>query len=342
MREEQDELVTLEGRVIGDAEARSPVVTAALVVGDSELPFDHRAAFEIELASGRRVTIEPAKTSVIRPERKVTGPWRELAKHPVRPTGDFHPDGHVKLSGEWIVPGERIAVIGYVTGHDFVPETGTHREAPERQVSLVRAIAIGVGDDAADDVKKAIKDREKTIANARKPKAPPSSTKWAWLSIFAVVAAVLFVIIDRRTHAQTLGLALATSIFALLFFWRASPTQHFPGGAVDEGEVTDPGTMVGLMTVLLAPIVILLFFLAGTDEPGKRNGMTNAGWLMLGLFPLFRIVMAVIAKPRAENGAQVLLPASPLRRWILILGLLATWIASLALAVPHMSGDGIT
>ncbi len=333
MREGQDELITLEGRVLGDPDARSPVVTAALVVGDGELPIEHRASFELELASGRRVTIEPAKNPVIRPERKVTAPWRELEQHPVRPTGDFHPDGHVKLRGEWLVPGERIAVTGYVKGHDFVPETGTHREAPERQVSLVRAIAIGVGDDAAGDVKKAMKDREKAIAEARKPKAPPSSTKWAWLSIL---------IIDQRTHAQTLGLALATSIFALLFFWRASPTQHFPGGAIEVGEVTDPGTMVGLMTVLLAPIVIMLFFLAGTDEPGKRNGMTNAGWLMLGLFPLFRIVMALIAKPRAENGAQVLLPASPIRRWILILGLLATWIASLALAVPHMSGDGMT
>jgi uncharacterized membrane protein YphA (DoxX/SURF4 family) len=337
---EQDELVTIAGTVLGEPSDRSPIVTAVLIVGDGELPLEHRQAFDIETADGRRITIEPAKNPVLRPVRKASGPWREIGQHPARPTGDFHPDGHLKLRGEWIVPGEPIVVVGYAKEYDFVPDTGSHRAAPERQISLVRAIAIGVGDDAADDVKKAIKDRDKAIADAAKPKRPLDSTKWAWLTIIAVIVAVLFVIIDRRTQAQTLGLGLATTIFALLFFWRASPTEHFPGGAIDEDEVTDPGTMVGFMTILFLPIVIVLFFLAGTDEPGKRNGVTNAGWLMMGLFPLFRIVMGVIAKPRAENGSQVLLPASPLRRWILILGLIATWIASLALAVPHLSGDG--
>ncbi len=110
----QDELITLTGKVVGAASDRSPIVKAALVVGDNELPLEHRADFEIETTDGRRVTIEPANNSVIRPERTVTGSWRELGQHPARPTGDFHPDGHVKLRGEWIVPGEPLSVTGYV------------------------------------------------------------------------------------------------------------------------------------------------------------------------------------------------------------------------------------
>lgn len=337
MREQRDELVTIEGIVVGAATDRSPVVTAALVIADGALPIEHRASFDVELRDGRRVTIEPAKNPVIRPTRKHAGPWRELEHHPVRPTGDFHPDGHVKLRGEWIVPGEPVVVVGYVKEHEFVPETGGHREAPERQVALVRAIAIGVGEDAAADVKKAVKDREREIEARATPKPDASNTTWAWRALGAFVLAALFVFVELRWHSGTTGLALTCVIFGLLFGWRASPTQMFPGGAVDKDEVTDPGTMVGFLGILLVPLVIVLFLVGGAE---KRDGVASAGWIMLGLFPIGRIVLGMLAKPRAEAGSQVELPASAIRRWILVLGLIATWIAAIALVAPHVSGDG--
>lgn len=342
MREKKDELVTLAGRVVGATTDRSPIVTAALIVGDGELPLEHRQAFVLETDDGRRIEIEPAKNPVLRPVRKEAGAWRTLENlHPTQPTGDFHPDGHVKLRGEWLVPGERVVVIGYVKEHDFVPDTGGHRQAPERQISRVRAIAVGCGDDPVDAAKDAMKARDKAIEEAGQPKPEVGAAKFTAYAIIAVAIAGLFVVLDRALHTETIGLALATSIFALLFFWRASPVVHVPGGAVDDEEVTDPGTMLGFNLLLMIPITIMLFWLGGDPtEPGKRNGITNAGWLMMGLFPLWRIAVALISKPRAEKGSQVLLPASAIRRWILILGLVAIWIATLVMVAPYWKGDG--
>jgi hypothetical protein len=337
LAEQVDELVTIEGTVIAGL---SPVVTAALIVGDSELPIERRDTFTLLAKDGRRIEIEPAKNPVMRPLRKVSGPWREISEHPVRPTGDFYPDGHVKLRGEWLVPGESIVVIGYVKAHDFVPDTGGHRDAPERQISLVRAIAIGVGDDAADDAKQAMKDRERDIAKRAKPKSPPKSTGYAWLAIVALVWAALLVFVDRSGEAETLGLALTSLIFALLLSWRALPTEKFPGGAVDDEEVADPNTMLWFNAVVYLPVVLILFWLGGGEEPGKRNGITNAGWILLGALPLWKVSIGLLAKPRAVNGSQIELPANRAWRWIIVFGLFATWIASLVMGIPFMSADG--
>ena len=337
--------MTLAGRVAGSALDPSPLVTAALIVGDGELPLEHRATFVLETDDGRRIDIEPAKNPVLRPVRKEAGPWRQIEQHPARPTGDFHPDGHVKLRGEWIVPGERVVVIGYVKEHDFVPDTGGHRHAPERQISRVRAIAIGCGDDPADAANDAMRAREKRIEeqleSAMQLEPKSSAGAYAVFAIVAAVTSVLLVVFDRARQTQTFGLAMTGAIFALLFLWRSSPVELVPGGAVDEEEVTDPNTMVWFHVVLMIPLTLVLFWLGGDEaEPGKRNGITNAGWILLGPIPIWKIGFAMLSKPRAEKGSQAQLPIQPWRRWLLLLGLLAIWIASIVMAVPYFEGDG--
>ena len=186
----RDELVTIEGTVDG---ALVPFVDAVIEAG-GEVPIEHRANFALVTNDAQRITIELAKNPHVRPTRKVHGTWSEIQQHVVKPIGDFHPELRVTLRGEWIEPGERICVIGYAKAHDFVPDTGTHREAPERRLSLVRAIAIGVGDDALKHAKKAFDERAKNIDARSKPRETASNTHVAWLLIACFALAIFLVL----------------------------------------------------------------------------------------------------------------------------------------------------
>jgi hypothetical protein len=334
-----DELVTIDGRVDGDATGRAPYVNAALVVGgDGELPLGHREDFVVIAGDGKRVTIELAKNPVLEPARKASGAWSEMEKHPARPTGDFHPDGHVKLHGDWVLPGDAIRVIGYVKEHVFVPDTGGQREAPEQQISVVRAIAIGVGEEAAEDAKKAFERREREIEERKKPKPRPSDGKFTRAAILALFLGVaLFVIDFASARAGTAGFGLIAVICSLLFAWRAWPTIPFPGGAADEDDTMESGP-IAFVTMLLIVLTAAICF-AITGEARKRAGATAASWLLFGLFPLIQILRGMLAKPRATPGYQIHLPARPLHRFVLVLGLVATWIAALVMAIPSMTAD---
>lgn len=188
--------MTIDGVVAGDPDARAVFVNATFDAAGETSMLEHRDRFDVRTDDGARIVIELARHPVIRPERAVTGRWRTLAQHPVQPTRALQPDDRVALRGTWIAPGERVSVIGYAKEQEFVADSGGPREAPERQLRLVRAIAIGIGTHAVREAKRAYEQRLNEIAKrgVAQPHSRSPSIVWAKLIIVSFVIGVVLVV----------------------------------------------------------------------------------------------------------------------------------------------------
>lgn len=335
-------MVTLEGTIEDEPRAVYARVTIH-ASGAEDLTVERNAAkLTLRTAEGRRITVTCAPQMVAQPRRELAGPWRELVAHPVAPDGNFHPDGHVRMRGVWVVPGDRVCVIGEVTDEDFVPDTGGQREAPEREVSKVEVVAIGVGDDAAADARDALARYEK----AARPVAPkqPRDPRMIVLSVataLGVLAAGL-IGVDLATHAGTLGAGLTVAFSGLLFYWCAAPKlTHFPGGARDAegGDDNEPVPYAVVTSIVAIPCAAILAPFGDTE--GARNAGGAGGLVLIGILPLWKVWSAVLMKPRAVAGAQVMLPADATRRRIVLVGMLVVYLASVVVAIAggDFSGD---
>lgn len=330
----------VEGVVAGDSDVWCNL--AVIVPGrDDDVRHVRERELLILTADGRNVIVNANLAGEIRPERAIDGPWRELGQHPTRPPGTYHPDGHVKLKGRWIVPGDRIYVIGQATGHAFVPDTGGLRDAPQREVARIQAFAIGVGDDATNEAHEGLADMRKRAEQARK-RASPQRIPWPLVvSIAFFVAAAALFITEVITSAGLFGLGLTCVFNGLLCAWWASPLQMFPGGAWKpdhEDDTTPPLITMMATTGSLALTVPMMFFL---EDAAVRNAMSCMILMMVGVLVVGKLwLFGVLPKPRAEPGEQVHLPANKVMRWVLLVGLLVIVIVAAIIAFPGMSGMG--
>jgi hypothetical protein len=322
---EQGAEVTIAGTV--DVGERAPYVRARTVVhGVKDVEFSVTEELVVVTAEGTRIRVIAAE-AVVRPERDHADTWRRIRAHTTRPPGDFHLEGHVAIKGVWIAPGESVCVIGRATEHSFVEGTGGQRKAPVQAIAELAAIAIGVGKDrasAADEAREIYEEQRKIAI----------TLAWFAATISCFVAELMW------KHG-TLGLAVSCAFLGLSFMWWASPTKQFPGGASDSKAGGWDGAVVTLLLLfLIVPMVGFLVITA--SSPGARTLGGCAPIMLIGPLPIFMAWKAVLTRPRAVPGVQLELPAHRVARWALLVGLLALWIAALALCIPQISADGPT
>ncbi len=331
-------MITIDGTV-GDA-ARAPLVDASLVAaGDDERhPVRHRGELVVVTDDGRHIEVALPEDVVVRPSRTVRAPWHELRRHPARPEGSFHADGHVKLKGVWLLPGEPIRVIGAATAHEFVDDTGGPREAPRQQVRALAAVAIGAGDDSRDQADRAFREVEKRTRRGQRDGAMSPRIPTVGAIVFAV-AAVGLIALEIAKGRGTLGLGVSAAWLAALWTWWAVPHAPFPGGAHEKNGDDDVGPLSHaiLSTVLVLPVGVLFAILA--DAPAKKNAGGCAAIAMLGIWIVWSLWKGVLLRPRAVPGSQVYLPRDPVVRWAVLVVILLAFVASLVLAIPEMEGD---
>ena len=328
--------VTIDGTVTAEGAHAVYVDAKLLVAGAADQRLrDQRTKFAVRTAAGEKITVKFAAGASVQPERDAEGPWREIKQHPTHPTGDFHPDGFVRLRGSWLVPGEHVRVIGRVTEADFVPDTGGEREAPEQRVTAIEALAVGVGEDAAEQVI-AAKERYVEATTPAPARAKTDPRVWLVRATWSLsIASLVLIGLEPLAHAKTLGLGLTVGFCALLFVWWSAPDLvAFPGGASSDATPESPDVVVGLCTFLLLVVGVFSTLLAHGNQ---RIAAGAAGLVFIGLMPIGNLLSIAVPKPRAVPGKQMLLPAGALRRRIVVGGTIVVFIASIVAVIVAMS-----
>jgi hypothetical protein len=136
--------VELEGELgaVGD---HAVFVDAVLLAGSTpEMRLRDARGATLALADHTEIELTFARDARGGPEREIRGLWRDIKQHPAKPIANRAPDDDVTLRGVWIVPGDRVWLLGRITALAFVPDTGGEREAPARRIARVEVSAIGL------------------------------------------------------------------------------------------------------------------------------------------------------------------------------------------------------
>src|SRR5688572_16888981 len=124
--------------------------------------------FQIELADGRRVRALPdADTVLWLPVAEDVSTVAELrVRYPtLRDWLSQEPDSQNLMHAVTLVhDGDPIEVVARPIGFRFIPDTGGPREAPETEPDALQIDAIGVGPDAARDLRRLITGEHRGIS----------------------------------------------------------------------------------------------------------------------------------------------------------------------------------